>query len=59
MADGGVPIAVEVGWSQYGLLYRQPDSGPDAARPRSVLELPVCPVAAPDHLALRCTRANY
>jgi hypothetical protein len=56
MAEGGVPTAVEVGWRQYGLLYRQPSREPDAQRPRSVLDLPLVPVALTDHLAVRCTR---
>lgn len=56
MAEGRVPTAVEVGWRQYGVLYRQPSRAPDAERPRSVLDLPLVPVALADHLALRCTR---
>jgi hypothetical protein len=56
MAEGRVPTAVEVGWRQYGLLYRRPSGEPDAQRPRSVLDLPLVPVALVDHLALRCTR---
>jgi hypothetical protein len=56
MAEGRVPTAVEVGWRQYGLLYRGPSGAPDADRPRSLLDLPLVPVALVDHLALRCTR---
>jgi hypothetical protein len=56
MAEGRVPTAVEVGWRQYGLLYRQPSREPDAQRPRSVLDLPLVPVGVSDHLAVRCTR---
>jgi hypothetical protein len=56
MAEGRVPTGVEVGWRQYGVLYRQPSREPDAQRPRSVLDLPLLPVAVADHLALRCTR---
>jgi hypothetical protein len=53
MAEGRVPTGVEVGWRQYGLLYR---GGPDGERPRSVLDLPLLPVGEPEHLAVRCTR---
>jgi hypothetical protein len=56
MAEGRVPTAVEVGWRQYGVLYRQPSREPDAERPRSVLDLPLVPVGVTDHLSLRCTR---
>jgi hypothetical protein len=59
MAEGRVPTAVEVGWRQYGVLYRHPGAGPDAPRPRGVLDLPIVPIAAADHLALRSTRSNY
>ena len=56
MAEGRVPTAIEVGWRQYGVLYRQSSGEPDAQRPRSVLDLPLVPVGAADHLLLRCTR---
>jgi hypothetical protein len=59
MADGWVPTAVEVGWREYGVLYRQPSLEPDGQRPRSVLDLPLVLVGTADHLALRCTRSGW
>jgi hypothetical protein len=59
MTEGRVPTGVEVGWRQYGLLYRQLSIGPDGQRPRSVLDLPLVPVPAADHLALRCTHLGW
>jgi hypothetical protein len=56
MAEGRVPTAVEVGWRQYGVLYRRLTSEPDGEPPRSVLDLPLVLVGTADHLAVRCTR---
>lgn len=59
MAEGRVPTGVEVGWRQYGLLYRQAPLGPDADRPRSVLDLPLLPLPTVDHLSVRGTRSGW
>ena len=50
LASGTKPIAVELGWRQYGLLYRHEGKQPDAARPRLLLDLYVRPVAVPDRI---------
>ena len=53
MAEGLLPVAVEVGWAQYGELYRWQAAGADGARPRSVLDLPLVPVGVPGYLGVR------
>ena len=50
LSSGTKPIAVELGWRQYGLLYRHERRQPDAARPRLLLDLYVRPVAVPDRI---------
>ncbi len=55
MADGQIPTAIELGWLQYGTLYRRIASKPDDGRPRTVLDLPIVPMPRPDHLLVRST----
>ena len=50
LASGTKPVAVELGWRQYGLLYRHEQRQPDAARPRQLLDLYVRPVPVPDRI---------
>jgi hypothetical protein len=57
MARGALPTAVELGWIQYGQLYRWAAPEPDGPRPTRVLDLPLVPIGAPDHLAVRVTEA--
>ena len=55
MAEGRVPTGIEVGWRQYGVLYRRAGDAQDRQRPTSVLDLPLQLIATPDHLAIRWT----
>lgn len=50
LSNGTKPIAVELGWHQYGLLYRHAQQEPDAARPRQLLDLYIRPVPVPDRI---------
>ena len=59
MAEGRVPTAIEVGWRQYGVLYRRSGDVADPVRPVSVVDLPLQLVAAPDHLAIRWTYPDW
>ncbi len=55
MANGQIPTAIELGWQQYGTLYWREAHQPDDGRPHEVLDLPIVPVAVPNHLVVRAT----